>query len=233
MESSHSFKTVHKAEEALRFIALGLVDNKFVAIESLLTFAYGTASESIPQLLPKKKDILTEHDIEKMQREKEDCFIIPKIPGNKTTFRQQNVKTSLKTNAHLLVEFGIRLCYVILKRDKLKEGNYNGYIDPFVNVFINSLKSKHIKVCFLYSVLIFQLFPFIFQLSTLTLQCLTWILKYELPSLKKNIKSITKEIFSILHKYASAGLGKGDNFDLVVAAFKVGSRYFCFILKES
>lgn len=48
-------------------------------------------------------------------------------------------------------------------------------------------------------------------------------MKYDLPSLKKNIKNITKEIFSILHRYASAGLGKGDNFNLVVSAFKVSS----------
>lgn len=147
LESSHSFKTVHKAEEALRFMVLGLVDNTFVTVDSLLKFAYGTASESIPQLLPKEQKTLSEQEIEKNRREKEDCFIIPKIPGNRTTFRQQNVKTSLKTNAHLLVEFGVRLCYVMLKRDKLKDGNYNGYIDPFVDVFRNCLKSKHTKVC--------------------------------------------------------------------------------------
>lgn len=51
-------------------------------------------------------------------------------------------------------------------------------------------------------------------------------MKYDLPSLKQNIKIITKEIFSILHKYASAGLGKGDNFDLVMSAFKVSSKMY-------
>lgn len=150
LETSHSFKTVHKAEEALRFIALGLVDNTFVTIESLLKFAYGVASESIPQLLPKAKKVLTEKDIEKMQREKEDCFIISKLPNNRLAFRQQNVKTSLKTNAHLLVEFGIRFCYIMLKRDKLKDENYHGFLDPFVNIFKKCLKSKHIKVILFY-----------------------------------------------------------------------------------
>lgn len=46
-------------------------------------------------------------------------------------------------------------------------------------------------------------------------------MKYDLPSMKEEIKEITESIFKILHKYASAGLSKGDNFDLVVAAFKV------------
>lgn len=38
----------------------------------------------------------------------------------------------------------------------------------------------------------------------------------------------------LLHKYASAGLSKGDNFDLVMAAFKVTYKSnFCIsILKE-
>lgn len=146
LETSHSYKIVHKVEESLRFIALGLVDNSFISIESLLKFAYGTSSKSIPQLLPKEKKTLTEKEVEKLQREKEDCFIIPKIPGNRTAFRQLNVKTSQKTNAHLLVEFGVRLCYVMLKRDKFKNGDYLKYIDPFVSVFRNCLKSKHIKV---------------------------------------------------------------------------------------
>lgn len=48
-------------------------------------------------------------------------------------------------------------------------------------------------------------------------------MRYELPSLKKHIKEIAELIFAILHKYAASGLSKGDNFDLVVSAFKVHS----------
>lgn len=54
-----------------------------------------------------------------------------------------------------------------------------------------------------------------------------WVLKFELPTLKEKVKEITEEMFAILHKYASAGLGKGDNFDLVVATFKVSC---CFLI---
>lgn len=43
----------------------------------------------------------------------------------------------------------------------------------------------------------------------------------DLPALRENIQNITAVIFKFLHKYAAAGLSKGDNFDLVVAAFKV------------
>lgn len=60
----------------------------------------------------------------------------------------------------------------------------------------------------------------------MTLQCFSWIFKYDLPLLKDNVKEIAKLMFEILHKYGSAGLSKGDNFDLVVSAFKVSSFIF-------
>ncbi|RZB39164.1 small subunit processome component 20 -like, partial [Asbolus verrucosus] len=202
LQTSHSFKTVHKAEECLRHIALGLVDNNFVQIQSLLIFAYGTASESIPELIAQKKATISEKEKEILQRKRADCFIIPKLPVGRSGVRLNNVKSSAKTNAHLLIEFGLRLCFVMLKREKLKDDNYKPYLDPFVVVFKNCLTSKHVK------------------LSTLTLQCLSWVFKYELPSLKEYLGDFVKEMFAILHKYASAGLSKGDNFDLVVATFK-------------
>ncbi|XP_050316163.1 small subunit processome component 20 homolog [Anthonomus grandis grandis] len=201
LESNHSFKTVQKAQEALRHIALGLVDNLFINEESLLKFAYGTSAQKIPELMPKKKKQKQQNEKEQA-REKRDCFIIQKVPGNRTAYRELNVKTSSDTNAHLLVEFGLRLCFVMLKREKIKDQEYRKYLDPFVKIFRDCLGSKHVKLC------------------ALTLQCLQWILKYDLPSLKASIKSIVKDMFGILHKYAAAGLSKGDNFDLVVAAFK-------------
>lgn len=46
-------------------------------------------------------------------------------------------------------------------------------------------------------------------------------MKYDLPSMKENVAEIAEIMFAILHKYGAAGLSKGDNFELVVAAFKV------------
>lgn len=42
----------------------------------------------------------------------------------------------------------------------------------------------------------------------------------DLSSIQETISDICSSIFSILHKYAAAGLSKGDNFDLVMASFK-------------
>lgn len=57
-------------------------------------------------------------------------------------------------------------------------------------------------------------------------------MKYELPSLKENIGEIANLLFDILHKYGAAGLSKGDNFDLVVAAFKVSFSVSYYFVKE-
>jgi U3 small nucleolar RNA-associated protein 20 len=43
----------------------------------------------------------------------------------------------------------------------------------------------------------------------------------DLPALRENIQNVVTLVFKLLHKYAAAGLSKGDNFDVVVAAFKV------------
>lgn len=48
--------------------------------------------------------------------------------------------------------------------------------------------------------------------------------------MEENVKGIAESMFAILHKYASAGLSKGDNFDLVVAAFKVRTSLHLFFL---
>lgn len=204
--NSLSFKTVSKTQECFKHIVFGLVDNSFITVESLLKLAYGVASESIPQLFEEKnKPELSEKEREKLARLTEDCFIIPKNPVGR--LRVTSVKNN-KTNSHVIVEFGLKLCFFLLKRDKVKNEDYLPYMDPFVIIFKKCLLSKNVKLC------------------TVTLQCLSKIMKYDLPSMKENIKDIADAIFAILHKYGSAGLSKGDNFDLVVAAFKVSNIYF-------
>jgi len=50
LASSHSYKVVKKSNSCLQQIVQGLAENSFISTESLLMFAYGTASESIPAL---------------------------------------------------------------------------------------------------------------------------------------------------------------------------------------
>lgn len=58
------------------------------------------------------------------------------------------------------------------------------------------------------------------QLSTVAIQCLNWMIKMDLDSVQASISNICDALFDILHKYSAVGLSKGDNFDLVMVAFK-------------
>lgn len=74
--STLSFKSIRKCNESLRHIVTGLVDNKFVKTESLLEFAYGTVSQSIPAL-----NAVAKQEVKKQKEiKKPDSFII--LQGN-------------------------------------------------------------------------------------------------------------------------------------------------------
>jgi hypothetical protein len=51
----------------------------------------------------------------------------------------------------------------------------------------------------------------------------------DLPALRENIQNISASVFKLLHNYAAAGLNKGDNCDLVVAAFKVSFAWIFYL----
>ncbi|KZC04815.1 Small subunit processome component 20 like protein, partial [Dufourea novaeangliae] len=199
---THSHKTVQKVVECFRNVVLGLVDNTFIPLEKMLMFLYGIVSESIPQLLPEKKGKeYTEKESEALSKQKPDCYLIPPVPKSRMGIKSAS-KTSKNTNIHVIVEFGLKLFHILLKRDKVSGATFTPFVDPFVPIISDCLQSQHVK------------------LSTLALQCLHWLLKLDLSSIQESISDICTSIFNVLHKYAAAGLGKGDNFDLVMAAFK-------------
>lgn len=146
LSTSHTFKIVNKAQECLRHVALGLIENNFISAGALLKFSFGIASESIPELLTIDKPALTDKEREKLGREKPDCFIIAKEPVYRSGYRTSNVKCSNKTNAHIMIEFGLRLCLLLLKREKIRDNEFKPFLDPFVPIFKNCLVSKNVKV---------------------------------------------------------------------------------------
>ncbi|KAK3932177.1 Small subunit processome component 20-like protein [Frankliniella fusca] len=206
IQSAHSHKIVNKASECLRQIVSGLSENALVSPSGLLIFAVGVASECIPALsLKQQKSEKTMKQKEIEARRRPDCFIIKEAPKQRTGITSSDAaRVAARMNAHLFVEFGLRLIYFLLKHEKLKESgeDVRPLIDPIIPLFKSCLSSEHVK------------------LSIISLQCLSWLLRIDLPSLRNNIAEITSSIFGLLHKFAAAGLSKGDNFDLVVAAFK-------------
>ncbi|KYN05358.1 Small subunit processome component 20 like protein [Cyphomyrmex costatus] len=202
---THSHKTIHKVVECLRNVILGLADNAYIPLEQMLIFLYGIISESIPGFMPEnesKKLAEGEQKVEtKTLMQRSNYFLIPSEPKNRMGIKV-TAKTTKRANVHVMIEFGLKLYHILLKRDKVSGTEYKRYLESFVSVLSDCLKSHHVKLC------------------TVALQCLNWMLKMDLASMHVSISSICDSMFVILHKYAVTGLSKGDNFDLVMATFK-------------
>lgn len=199
---THSHKTIHKIVECLRNVTLGLADNTYIPLEQMLIFLYGIISESIPGLMPEKESKkLAEEKTKTSMQQQSNYFLIPAEPKNRMGIKV-TAKTTKYVNVHVMIEFGLRLYHILLKRDKVSGTKYKCYLEPFVSILSDCLKSHHVKLC------------------TIALQCLNWMLKMDLTSMHASISDICTSMFGILHKYAAAGLSKGDNFDLVTATFK-------------
>ncbi|XP_029678623.1 small subunit processome component 20 homolog [Formica exsecta] len=199
---THSYKTINKITECLRNVTLGLADNSYIPLEQMLIFLYGIISESIPDFMPEKDNKkLREEETKSLVQQQSNCFIIPPEPKNRIGIKT-TAKTTKRTNVHVMIEFGLKLYHILLKRDKISCTEYKLYLEPFVPVLSDCLNSHHVKLC------------------TVALQCLNWMLKMDLTSTRESISGICTTMFDILHKYAAAGLSKGDNFDLVMATFK-------------
>ncbi|XP_034941688.1 small subunit processome component 20 homolog [Chelonus insularis] len=204
LNETRSHKTVRKVTECLRHTVLGLADNTFIPSDKMLIFLYGIVSKSIPSFNPNKKKDKENEKSSKSPIEKPDCYIIPPEPKSRSGIKA-SAKTTGSTNDHIMLEFGLKLLHILLKREKVAGDAFESYLNPFVTILSDCLTSQHVK------------------LSTLALQCLNWVLKMDLEAVHTNIKEICSLIFKILHKYGVAGLKKGDNFDLVMAAFKTMS----------
>lgn len=143
---THCHKTIRKIAECLRNVTLGLADNAYIPLEQMLIFLYGIISESIPGLMPEKesKKGLAEKKETKVPQ-KPDCFIIPPEPKSRMGIKPA-AKITKNTNVHVMIEFGLKLYHVLLKRDRVSGVEYKSYLEPFVPLLSDCLNSQHIRV---------------------------------------------------------------------------------------
>ncbi|XP_060070430.1 small subunit processome component 20 homolog [Ylistrum balloti] len=202
LDTTHSHKMARKVQEVLRKVVNGLMENESLTTEALTIFCHGLVSEAFPQLSTTQGKNSTQNNPTPTdgKRKPQSCLLLPSTPvrgGDKP-------KSSQRTNAHILVEFGLQLLHLSLKKGRLvatKEEHLQ-MLDPFVPIMSECLQSKHVKV------------------NTVCLRCLCWILKFPLPAIKQHIRPIANNIIVLLKNYASAGSAAGDNLDLVTMAFK-------------
>jgi U3 small nucleolar RNA-associated protein 20 len=169
-----------------------------LTVESLMILVYGTVSESIPDLLPEVKKKKSQ---DRRLIPQNDSFIIaaePKRRGAMTI--NKNVRSNKQTNSYVLVEFGLELFHVLMKKKKFQDTNYAQFMNPIVQLLRDSLKSHYLRVI-------------MFSVKCLTIM---WHNQLELEQMSENVEQIVVEIFAILHKYASNEVSRKDNHYLLV-----------------
>lgn len=208
LNKSQSKKNVVRIQECFQKIVAGLTINKQISIETMLMFIYGVISESIPDLMPNlQKPKLTDSEKSKIKQQKPDCFLIPKDPlhDRYSSAVKTAVVTNVRANAHVLIEFGLELLQLTLKRGKLLKINYQPFIDPIVAILNDSIGSSHVRV------------------TTFALKSISTMISKQMTSdrLDEAIPSIVEKIFDILHKYVAANTDMlNENFLLVQSSFK-------------
>ncbi|XP_071941723.1 small subunit processome component 20 homolog [Antedon mediterranea] len=200
LDNSHSHKMIKKVQEVLRRLEIGLLENSGIDDSAMLIFIHGLATESLPLVTDKTKAKKNVQLPRNPRLQPQSTYLLPETPKR----TQKMPQMSVKTNVHIIVEFGLQLFYLSLKRSKFNAGNsdHQQMLDPFVQLLTECLTSKYTKV------------------TTCALRCFSYLLKFPLPSLEANITKITQQLFTLLRNYARTGAGKGDNFELVVACFK-------------
>ncbi|KAK7813688.1 hypothetical protein U0070_001394 [Myodes glareolus] len=198
LQNTTSLKLARKVHETLRRIIAGLIVNPDMTAESLLLLSYGLVSENLPLLTEKEKKPAAPAPDTRLPPQ--SCLLLPPVPvrgGPKAI-------VSKRTNMHIFIESGLRLLHLSLKTSKVKSSSEHvlEMLDPFVEVLINCLDAKDVKVI------------------TGALQCLIWVLRFPLPSIETKAGQLTKHLFLLLKNYARLGAARGQNFHLVVNCFK-------------
>lgn len=153
LAETRSHRTVRKAVECLRHFVLGLADNSFIAVDRILVFLYGIVSQSIPQLLPPKKNQITEKESQALKRQKPDCYLIAPEPKTRMGIKTVS-KMSSDTNAHVMMEFALKLFHILLKRERVAGSAFKSYLDPFVPILADCLDATRVKVRFTFQLFI-------------------------------------------------------------------------------
>lgn len=201
LSSTQSYIIIRKVRTCLDCVIEGLALNQSMSSESLFIFAHAIMTESIPEFT-KDNDMEAPKPAKLDPRlQPSDTYLIPSEPvrGGKPA------NTSIKTNAHILVEFGLKLLLSELKRCKLAKADVATLqmLDPFLNHMMDCFESKHVKCI------------------TVALQNLALLLRRPLPSVKTSVNRLSIGLFALLKKYGAPGMVQSVNSYLVVNIFQV------------
>ncbi|KAJ0012510.1 hypothetical protein NQD34_016844 [Periophthalmus magnuspinnatus] len=200
LENSSSLKVCNRVGAVLRRLILGLVINSGMTPQDVLLLCYGLISESLPLLTKRDKEKSKAKPPPDPRLPPPSCLLLPPTPKR----GGQKAAVSSRTNMHILVDAGLKLLHMSLKRGKVTSSEVSALemLDPFVLLLLDCLDSMHVKVI------------------TEALVGLTWLLKFPLPSIESSAEQLTKQLFVLLKDYSKAGAARGENYLLVQNCFK-------------
>ncbi|XP_055506481.1 small subunit processome component 20 homolog [Leucoraja erinacea] len=200
LENTTNLKQARKVHETFRRIVSGLLQNNDLTADAILLLSHGLVTDSLPLMVKKIKGKQRKPQKWRAGMKPQSCLLLPPTP----TRQGEKPAISTKTNMHVLVDTGLRMLHMSLKKSKVNssEERVLEMMEPFVQVLIDCLQSMHVKVI------------------TTALQCLSCVLRFPLRSVESLAGQLTQQLFLLLKDYAKAGAARGENFHLVVNCFK-------------
>ncbi|KAM4523536.1 small subunit processome component 20 homolog [Fundulus diaphanus] len=200
LETSSSLKACNRVAAVLRRLILGLLENSGMASQDVLLLSHGLVSQSLPLLTKRDREKASAQPPPDPRLPPPSCLLLPPTPKR----GGQKAPVSSRTNMHVLVDAGLKLLHLSLKKSKVtsSEASALEMLDPFIPLLLECLNSMHVKVI------------------TEALVAFTWLLKFPLPAVEQNAKQLTRQLFVLLKDYSKAGAARGENYQLVQNCFK-------------
>uniref|UniRef100_A0A3P9PDG0 UTP20 small subunit processome component n=1 Tax=Poecilia reticulata TaxID=8081 RepID=A0A3P9PDG0_POERE len=199
LETSSRLKVCNRVAAVLRRLILGLLENSGMSSRDMLLLSHGLVSESLP-LLTKRDEKASAEPPPDPRLPPPSCLLLPPMPKR----GGQKAPVSSRTNMHILVDAGLKLLHLSLKKSKVNSSEASALemLDPFIQLLLQCLDSMHVKVI------------------TEALVAFTWLLRFPLPAVKQNAQQLTRQLFVLLKDYSKAGAARGENYQLVQNCFK-------------
>ncbi|XP_070785368.1 small subunit processome component 20 homolog isoform X2 [Enoplosus armatus] len=200
LETSSSLKVCNRVGAVLRRLVLGLLVNGGMTSQDILLLCHGLISQSLPLLTKRDRAKASARPPPDPRLPPPSCLLLPPTPKR----GGQKAPVSSRTNMHILVDAGLKLLHLSLKKSKVTSSETSALemLDPFILLLLDCLNSMHVKVI------------------TEALVAFTWLLKFPLPAVEQNAGQLTKQLFVLLKDYSKAGAARGENYNLVQNCFK-------------
>ncbi|XP_074482513.1 small subunit processome component 20 homolog isoform X2 [Sebastes fasciatus] len=200
LETSSSLKVCNRVGAVLRRLVLGLLVNDGMTSQDILLLCHGLISQSLPLLTKRDREKASIKPPSDPRLPPPSCLLLPPTPKR----GGRKAPVSSRTNMHILVDAGLKLLHLSLKKSKVTSSDASALqmLDPFILLLLDCIDSMHVKVI------------------TEALLAFTLLLKFPLPAVEQNADQLTKQLFVLLKDYSKAGAARGENYHLVQNCFK-------------